>query len=93
MSSQYLVGDESNQAAKLPSYTVFNVHASYQINKSLQIYGRINNLLDNRYATYGTFFDTKLLPDFAAGGAPFSDAQSLSPAMPRAFYARLKMIF
>jgi len=93
VSSQYLVGDESNQAAKLPSYTVFNVRASYQINKSLQIYGRINNLLDNRYATYGTFFDTKLLPDFAAGGAPFTDAQSLSPAMPRAFYAGLKMIF
>src|SRR5204862_1925944 len=29
--SQYFVGDESNQAQKLPSYDVFNLHASYQI--------------------------------------------------------------
>jgi outer membrane receptor protein involved in Fe transport len=93
VSSQYLVGDDSNQAPKLPSYTVFNIHASYQINKSLQIYGRINNLFDNRYATYGTFFEKDALPNFAAGGAPFNDARSLSPAMPRAFYAGLKVIF
>jgi outer membrane receptor protein involved in Fe transport len=93
VSSQYLVGDDSNQAPKLPAYTVFNVHASYQINKSLQVYGRINNLFDNRYATYGTFFDTGALPNFAAGGAAFTDARSVSPASPRAFYAGLKMIF
>ncbi len=93
VSSQYLVGDESNQAPKLPSYTVFNVHASYQINKSLQIYGKIDNVFDNRYATYGTFFDTATLPNFANGGAAFTDARSLSPARPRSFYAGLKMTF
>jgi len=93
VSSQYLVGDESNQAPKLPSYTVFNVHASYQINKTFQIYGKINNLFDGRYATYGTFFDTAALPNFANGGAAFTDARSLSPAYPRTFYAGLKMTF
>ena len=93
MSSQYLVGDESNQAAKLPAYTVFNVHASYQINKSLQVYGRINNLLDNRYATYGTFFDINAIPNFANGGAAFTDPRSLSPARPRALYVGLRATF
>jgi outer membrane receptor protein involved in Fe transport len=93
VSSQYLVGDESNQAPKLPDYTVFNVHASYQINNSLQIYGRIDNLFDNRYATYGTFFDTAKLPNFANGGTAFTDARSVSPARPRSFYAGLKMTF
>src|SRR5207245_9365129 len=39
VSSQYFVGDESNQAARLPGYSVFNLHASYQINKTFQIYG------------------------------------------------------
>ena len=58
VSSQYFVGDESNQAPRLPSYAVFNLHASYQINKTFQIYGRVDNVFDNRYATYGTFFDT-----------------------------------
>jgi outer membrane receptor protein involved in Fe transport len=93
VSSQYFVGDDSNQAAKLPSYAVFNVHASYQINKTFQIYGRIDNIFDNRYATYGTFFDTTAVPDFANGGAPFTDARSLSPARPRAFYAGLRATF
>lgn len=91
--SQYFVGDESNQAQRLPSYAVYNLHASYQINKTLQIYGRADNIFDNRYATYGTFFDTGDVPNFANGGAPFTDARSVSPARPRAFYAGLKATF
>jgi iron complex outermembrane receptor protein len=92
-SDQYFVGDDSNQAAKLPSYTVFNVHTSYQIDKNVQLYGRIDNLLDNRYATLGTFFDTTAVPNFANGGAPFTDPRSVSPARPRAFYAGMRVTF
>jgi outer membrane receptor protein involved in Fe transport len=91
--SQYFVGDESNQFSKLPSYAVFNLHASYQIDKNFQIYARIDNLLDNRYATYGTFFETDALPNFTNGGAAFNDPRSLSPARPRAFYSGLKVTF
>jgi outer membrane receptor protein involved in Fe transport len=93
VSSQYLVGDESNQAPKLPSYAVFGLHASYQIDKTYQIYGRVDNLFDNRYATYGTFFNTTLVPNFANGGNQFTNPESLSPARPRAFYAGLKATF
>ena len=93
VSSQFLVGDASNQAPQLPPYAVFNLHASYQIDKTYQLYGRIDNILDDRYATYGTFFDKNLLPNFFNGGAPFTDPRSLSPARPRAFYAGLKATF
>ena len=93
VSSQYFVGDESNQAARLPGYSVFNLHASYQINKTFQIYGRVDNILDNRYATYGTFFDTGNVPNFTNGGADFTDPRAVSPARPRAFYAGLKATF
>ena len=93
VSSQYFVGDESNQAPRLPSYAVFNLHASYQIDKTFQIYARADNVLDNRYATYGTFFNAGAVPNFANGGAPFTDPRSLSPARPRAFYAGLKATF
>ena len=93
VASQYFAGDESNQAARLPGYSVFNLHASYQINKTFQIYGRVDNIFDNRYATYGTFFDTGDVPNFANGGAPFTDPRSVSPARPRAFYAGLKATF
>ena len=93
ISDQYFVGDESNQAPRLSSYAVFNAHASYQIDKTFQIYGRIDNVFDHRYATYGTFFDTGAVPNFTNGGAPFADARSVSPARPRAFYAGLKATF
>jgi outer membrane receptor protein involved in Fe transport len=93
VSSQYFVGDESNQAQRLASYAVFNLHALYQINKTFQIYARANNIFDNRYATYGTFFDTGAVPNFANGGAPFTDPRSVSPARPRAFYAGLRATF
>jgi outer membrane receptor protein involved in Fe transport len=90
--SQYFAGDDSNQFPKLPSYAVFNLHASYQVNKNVQIYARADNILDNQYATYGTFFDTTSLPNFATGNA-FSDPRSLSPARPRALYAGMKITF
>ena len=93
VSNQFFVGDNSNQAQKLPSYAVFNAHASYQIDKTIQIYGRVDNIFDNRYATYGTFFDTTAVPNFANGGAPFTDPRSVSPARPRAFYAGLRATF
>ncbi len=91
--SQYFVGDESNQAERLASYTVFNLHGSYQVNKTFQIYGRVENIFDHRYATHGTFFERNDVPNFANGGAPFTDARSVSPARPRAFYAGLKATF
>jgi outer membrane receptor protein involved in Fe transport len=91
--SQYFVGDESNQAQRLSSYAVFNLHASYQINKTFQVYARADNIFDNRYATHGTFFDTGAVPNFANGGVAFTDARSVSPARPRAFYAGLKATF
>ncbi|WP_027574595.1 TonB-dependent receptor [Bradyrhizobium sp. WSM1743] len=93
VSSQYLVGDESNQFAKLPSYTVFNLHTSYQVTKNIQLYGRVDNVFDKRYATYGQFFDRDALPNFANGGNDFIDPRSLSPARPRAFYAGMRVTF
>jgi outer membrane receptor protein involved in Fe transport len=91
--SQYFVGDDSNQAQRLPSYAVFNLHASYQIDKTFQVYARADNVFDNRYATYGTFFRTDAVPNFADGGASFTDPRSISPARPRAFYAGMKATF
>jgi outer membrane receptor protein involved in Fe transport len=91
--SQYLVGDESNQYTKLPSYAVFNLHTSYQIDKNFQIYARADNIFDNHYANYGTFFDTTALPNFANGGNAFTDPRSLSPSRPRGLYAGMRITF
>ena len=61
--------------------------------RSGRIYARADNIFDNRYATYGTFFDTNAVPNFANGGAQFTDARSVSPARPRAYYVGLKATF
>ena len=91
--SQYYAGDASNQAEKLPAYAVVDADASYRINKSFEIYTRVENVLDKYYYTYGTFFDTSAVPDFANGGAPFADPRSLTPSQPRSVYAGLKATF
>jgi outer membrane receptor protein involved in Fe transport len=93
LSSQYYAGDASNQFEKLPGYAVVNADASYQVTANVQLYARIENVLNNRYYTYGTFFDTAAIPNFGNGGAPFSDPRSLSPAQPRSVYAGLKATF
>ncbi|GAG43740.1 unnamed protein product, partial [marine sediment metagenome] len=77
---------------KLPGYAVVNLHGSYQIDRTWQVYGRIDNLLNNHYATFGTFFDIGQLPNFTTGGA-FTDARSVSPARPQAAYVGVKATF
>jgi len=91
--SQYYAGDASNQFQQLPAYAVVDANASYQVTADVQVYLRVNNVFDNRYYTYGTFFDTTQIPNFGNGGAPFTDPRSLSPAQPRSVYAGLKATF
>jgi outer membrane receptor protein involved in Fe transport len=91
--SQYYAGDASNQFEQLPAYAVVNADASYEVTKNIQVYALVQNLLDNRYYTYGTFFDTTPIPDYGNGGKPFTDPRSLSPAQPRSFYVGMKATF
>jgi iron complex outermembrane receptor protein len=89
--SQYLVGDDSNTNAKLTPYVVANIRTSYQLTDTIEIFGHINNLLDRRYASYGTYFDT------AGVGQPItdhlSDARTLTIGQPRSFAGGMKVKF
>ena len=91
--SQYFAGDASNQAGQLPAYAVVNLDASYKITKNIELYAKMENALGARYYSYGTFFDTNQVPNFAAGGAPFTDPRTVSPAQPRSVYAGMKATF
>ena len=55
--SQYYVGDDGNQNAKLPAYWVANLYTSYQLTKEVQLFALVNNVFDQRYSTYGTYFN------------------------------------
>ena len=57
--SRYFVGDDANQNRQLPGYWVMNIHTSYDITKNVQLFALVNNLFDQRYALFGTFFETQ----------------------------------
>jgi outer membrane receptor protein involved in Fe transport len=91
--TQYFAGDGANQFQPLPGYAVVNFSTSYQVTKNVQVYARVENVFDNRYYTYGTFFDTTAIPNFSNGGNAFTDPRTLSPAQPRSFYAGMRATF
>ena len=91
--AQYFVGDNANQNPQLPLYWVANLHASYQVDEHFQFFGLINNLFNNRNATYGTFFDTGTGAQ-QASLIPFtSDPRTVTPLQPISFYGGVKVTF
>jgi outer membrane receptor protein involved in Fe transport len=86
---QYLRGDESNLNPRIPSYVVVDASASYRLNARLELFAEIENLLDARYATFGTFSPTSAVPIVQLPDA--SDPRALSPGAPRAAYAGVRV--
>jgi len=88
---QNLVGDDSNQNARLTPYFLTNIRSSYQINDTIQIFGRINNLFDRRYASFGTYFETEGV------GQPITDnltdPRSITLGQPISFFGGVKLTF
>jgi iron complex outermembrane recepter protein len=88
VSGQYLRGDESNLNPMLPGYWVVNLHTTYKINKQAEIFGLVQNLFNQRYYTFGTFFDPAQVPFLG-----LTDPRTLSPGAPLAAYAGLRVRF
>ena len=89
VSSQYLVGDESNQEPKMPAYATVDLHTSYRIVDRVMLFGEIDNLFDARYFTYGTFASLDGLPPSVA----LNDPRTFTPAPGRAFYVGARVNF
>jgi iron complex outermembrane recepter protein len=91
--SQYYVGDDSNQNPKLQAYWVTNLHAYYQVDKNIQVFCLVNNLFNNHYATYGTFFNLATDSQFATPKIFTTDPRTITPAQPLAIYGGVKVTF
>lgn len=89
VSSQYLVGDESNQEPKMPAYATVNLHTSYRLLDRVTLFGEIDNVFDAHYFTYGTFTTFNGLPS----NVNLTDQRTFSPAPGRAFYGGVKVSF
>jgi iron complex outermembrane receptor protein len=73
--------DESN-LYKQPAYEVVNLRAEYKINKSLEVFGKIENLFDKNYNQFVN----------VGYGNDMEDA-TIRVAPPRAYYAGLRYKF
>jgi iron complex outermembrane recepter protein len=75
VSGNSLRGDDGNQHAKVSGYTLLNLHLRYVPVKFLEIWGRVDNATNARYATAGAlgwnaFADPISVQRFVAPGAP-----------------------
>lgn len=91
--SQYFVGDDSNLNPKLPAYWTVNLHASYQVNDNIQFFGLVNNLFDNRNASYGTFFDTGTSAQLATPIVFAGNPRAVTPLQPLSLYGGMRVTF
>jgi iron complex outermembrane recepter protein len=90
-SSQFFFGDASNQNPKLPGYWVAELHSSYQVTESIELFAIIHNLFNNDYATFGIFGDVTKTP---LPGVPNpSDPRFVTVAAPLAVFGGIRVKF
>ena len=96
-SDQFARGDENNRDAhgSVPGYAIFNLDARYQVDRSWQFFGRIDNLFDKRYQTFGVLGQNAFIgPNntFATTGASVAE-QFRSPGAPLGVWVGVKYAF
>jgi iron complex outermembrane receptor protein len=87
-SGQYLRGDESNLNPQTQPYFVLTGGATYRLRRNLELIAEIENLLDAKYETFGTFSPIGDVPIAQVPNA--SNPRSLSPGAPRTIYAGVR---
>lgn len=80
-SSQFLLGDENNQAAPVPGFVVADLRASIEALRQVFVFGEVRNLFDRRFASLGTFGEIGEVPLAEAPDA--SDPRFYGPGAPR----------
>ncbi|MDP7174085.1 MAG: TonB-dependent receptor [Alphaproteobacteria bacterium] len=90
-SGVYLRGDEGNLLPRTNGYTVFNTHTTYVLSDYVEVFGRIENLFDSNYETFGVLGeignDTPIyeLPN------GITNPRYLSPGQPFAAYVGVRI--
>ncbi|HYX74842.1 MAG TPA: TonB-dependent receptor [Steroidobacteraceae bacterium] len=84
----YITGSGS-----LPGYAVVNLHATFHINDHAEVFARLTNLFDRRYATAGFLTSSSFNPNgsFIPDPANWTNENALSPAQPLGIWAGLRM--
>ncbi|HTW29469.1 MAG TPA: TonB-dependent receptor [Acetobacteraceae bacterium] len=90
-SGVFLVGDEANLTPKTGAYVVLGLNTNYKLTQHIELFGLVQNMLNAKYDTYGTFSDVTSVPIAQVPNA--TNTRSLSPAPPIAGYGGLRVTF
>jgi iron complex outermembrane receptor protein len=91
--SVYARGDESNQDVngQVPGYTVVNLDGRYRIAKGTEVFIRVTNLFDRKYANFGNLGENFFTgPDRTFDGANPVKEQFRGPGVPRGGWIGLR---
>ena len=91
-SSQFLKGDEANQNAPVPGYAIVGFRSSYTIDEHFQLFGNIDNVMNQKYYSFGTFTTESGLP-MPAGVPALNSVRSYGPGAPIGVWAGLRFTY
>lgn len=90
-SGQYLAGDEGNDNGRTPAYAVFDFDGSVSLAPGLRVVAQLRNVLNKRYATFGTFSEIDEVFLTEAPGA--ENPRAYAPGAPRRLTVSLRAEF
>ena len=89
-SSRFFLGDEGNDQVPLEGYGVVNLRSAYRFDNGVELFARIENLLDARYATSGVLAELEV---FLREVPDASDPRFIGPGMPRSAFGGVRVRF
>ena len=89
-SSRIFVGDEGNDQAVLGGYGILNFYSSYHFDRPVELFIRIDNILDRRYETFGVLAELNIELEEARGAR---DPRFVGPGPPRTFVTGMQVNF
>ena len=81
-SGVYLRGDEGNLLPRTDGYAVANLDASYRIADWIEAFGRVENIFDKRYETFGVLGETGDEVPIRELPGGITDPRFISPGQP-----------
>ena len=89
-SSRVFVGDEGNDQVRLAGYGIANLRSVYRAGEHVEVFARIDNLFDRRYATFGALAELEV---FLSEVPDAGDPRFVSPGTPRSGFAGVRLRF
>jgi outer membrane receptor protein involved in Fe transport len=88
-------GDVFRDSGRTGGYALLNLNAGYHVNEHFELFGRLNNVFDTRYATAGQLasnpFDAS--GHFNPDATAWTNVTAVSEGVPRAVWAGIRAAF